>query len=174
LIFQMNTILGVIILQLVRSEMSVFPHYAVQELSGTLKFLSIYSNSLSYINDTYLRLMTQCVNFFLQDNLLQQIPDVSQMTKLEFLQLQNNEISTLKSEYFNNLTSLKILDVSNNLITDICPILDFKHHISDLRMSGLLVDVISADFINNVKATHLRMDTGNYACVEKVRQTIKC
>ncbi|XP_044254149.1 leucine-rich repeat-containing G-protein coupled receptor 4-like [Tribolium madens] len=124
-----------------------------KSLPETLKILYLDGNKLREIQDDVMQPLSELRELSLSRNQLYKVPNLSNATKLEFLNLSYNNIETVDNSTFQNLSTIGLIDLSNNKIRELS-FLPFSYLIKRYRPFVLSLgfnQLVSFDFDNITK-----------------------
>ena len=116
----------------VMQSVNLAPHSRVQDLS-------LNYNSIKEIRK--LSTLTALVNLLLKGNSLTDVPEISHLSELRFIDLARNQITTVSALDFNNSTKLESIDLSYNKITLVR---------GEFRLSNLISIVLTENLIKRL------------------------
>ncbi|KYB27889.1 hypothetical protein TcasGA2_TC032777 [Tribolium castaneum] len=91
----------------------------VNSFPETLKILYLDGNKLREIQDGVIQPLSELLELSLSRNQLYKVPNLSNATQLQFLNLSFNNLETVNNATFQNLTRISLIDLSNNKIKEI-------------------------------------------------------
>ena len=130
-------------LNLSNNLLRVIPVFAFFELPS-LKTLSIANNQLHLIEPKVPLQFSSLVNLELSSNQLEDMPELSNLSALEFLAMNKNKIKNVRCDRIEPLQKLEIIELNDNRIAQFDCNLD--------RMPGLYTLLLNRNLFNSLKS----------------------
>lgn len=127
--------------------------------------LNLNNNSLIFLNDT-LEIL------YLKNSNIKKIDFLQPLTKLQIINLSENNINVLKNSTFLNLTQLKAIDLSQNLINNwYNRIFTERHHLKILDLRYNIINILPKDMLEDLsRIGYVALGNNNFECSCKLKE----